>query len=216
MRAPRLPLTISCCRNRILKGVSRVKFVVLLVLGILFGSAAFAAERGAASQVMVDYTQAMRAWDVEGMVARTHPDALRRIRTVFDGVFTSAQSEQARADLLPMFGVDSYEEFVVLTDIEMYQRMLEGTARGAPGLTELMASSQVELLGEVEDGGDVLVNYVLSIGVQGGAVEQEVVQRPRRQGEAWLLMLPANSEASIMNIEARYGAAPAGATGASK
>lgn len=171
---------------------------------VLVASYAMAQAGSTPESAMRSYADAVKAWDVGRIAKLMHPEALQRFRGAFDGAFLGENGGRAKNDLLPLFAVSTYEEFAALSDVEAYQRLTETISRAAPGLKEMMAGTQYELVSKSQQGDQVSVTYILGVPVQGQLVKQEIVQGLKQHEGEWRLMLPADGEATIARIDAQY------------
>ena len=177
----------------------------LLTVAVLVLVASYAMGQGSTPEsTMVSYADAAKSWDVGRMANLMHPEALRRFREAFDGAFLGENASRARTDLLPLFAVSTYEDYAALSNVEVFQRLTETVSRAAPGLKEIMAGSEYEIVSQAQRGEEVLLTYVLAITVEGRVVRQEVEQALKQHEGKWLLMLPADGEATIARIAAQY------------
>ena len=178
----------------------------LLVSVFLFAGSGYALAQGGADPeaAMLSYADATRSFDAERISRLMHPEALQRFRDTFDGAFLGENSDRARADLLPMFSVSTYDEFQALSNTEVFQQLSETIFRVVPELSVMMADSEYEPIGIVTRDDEVYLTYVLTVSLEGRSVSQEIVQRLKQHEGEWFLMLPPKSEATIAAIEAQY------------
>ena len=178
--------------------------LVTVVILCLLSCFAIAQVNSTPESAMLSYTAATRSWDAERMAKLMHPEALRRFREAFNAAFLGERSAQARTDLLPLFAVSTYEDYVALSNVEAYQRLNEVIARSSPQLAEIMANTEYEMIGQVQSGDAVFVTYVLAVPVEGRVVRKQVVQELKQHEGSWLLMLPPDGEATIARLDAQY------------
>lgn len=171
---------------------------------ILVGGYALSQEVTGPASAMLEYAEASKSFDAARIASLMHPEALQRARESFESAFRGENSDRARAHLLPIFSVSTYDEFVGLSDVEAFRRLNESVSRADPELVEIMATAEYEVIGQVQRGDEVFLTYVFTVTLEGRPISQEVVQRLKQHQGEWLLMLPASSEATIAAIEAQY------------
>jgi hypothetical protein len=153
---------------------------------------------------LLAYTEATRVYDAALMAHFMHPDALRKFRTAIDAALAGPKSATAKTELLPLFAVQTLEEFEALSDVDAFRRMNETVSKASPELRELMAIARYEIVGTVHKDGLAYVTYTLNVVLDGRPVSSQVVQTLKRHDDKWLLMLPASAGAAVAKIESRY------------
>lgn len=182
-----------------------MKHIVTLVFLALLGSTAWSQVDTGPEAALLAYTEASKSFDTQRMAGLMHPEALQAFREAFDGAFRGDNADRAKADLLPIFAVGSYEEYTALSDMEAFRRLTEALATAVdPAVLDIMATADYEVAGQVEDGDEVLVTYYMMIEIEGETIREEVVQRLKQHDGRWLLMLSPDSAATIAGIQAAY------------
>lgn len=179
--------------------MSRIFFVLLFA-----ACTAFAQLETSPESVFMEYAEAARSWDVDRIVSLTHPEALSTFRETIDNALTGKKSDQARKELLPYFSVSSYEEFKLLSDDVVYQRMNDTVKKNLPHLVDVLANSEYEITERLDNGSEVVIVYRINFLIEGNSVAKETLQRLKLYDGEWRLLLPPDSEATIANLEAMY------------
>lgn len=181
-----------------------VKQALGFVLGMVLSCAAFASEESEVKSVMTQYFDAAKVFDTSEMASLMHPEALGRFRRAIDRALHGEKKELAEEELLPLFSLTSMAKYTDLTDLELYQRLNETVRNTQPNLVAIMETSTFEFVAEAARGDVVYVTYILTIDVEGHEISKDVVQKLKKHNGQWLLLLPADGEASIAEIAARY------------
>lgn len=181
-----------------------MKYWIALIALALAASSAFSQEYAGAKAVMLDYIKTVKAWDTERMAEYMHPEALSRVRMVFDEALQGDRQSLARAHLFPVLSVSTYREFSELSGAQVFRRVYEQATASTPGLRELMSRTEYEILGQEVTGNEVVLTYEITLKSQDKEVVQKVEQRLKQHEGEWLLLLPPDSEATIGSIKARY------------
>jgi hypothetical protein len=177
-------------------------FFLIITLHLSF--VVWSAELETPEKAMSVYCDAMRSYDTSAMANLMHPDALSRFRAVFDSAFNGARKVEARKQLLPLFSVNSYEEFSKLGNADAFQMLNKNIASMSPELVSIMKESSCEIIGSIPKGDEVLITYTLGMTIKGQKVSKDVVQRLKKLNNKWLLMLPPTAEETIAGIEAEF------------
>lgn len=167
-------------------------------------SRAFAQAAPDPEATVLAYTEATRAYDAPLMSRFMHPDALRQFRSAIDAALVGPKSATAQAELLPLFAVQTLEEFRALSDVDAFSRMSETVSKASPELLELMSSARYEIIGTVRKEGLAYVTYTMSLVLDGRPVSSQVVQTLKLHEGKWMLMLPGSADAAVSKLEARY------------
>ena len=177
---------------------------IIIIIVAFFCAQAYSQENASPDNVMSSYARAVNAWDVDSMSDLMHPDELKRLREAFNNAFSGDKSESARAALLPLLSAKTYSEFQNLSDREVYRRMVEYIEKLSPELLTVMASAKYEITGQQQSNDEVIVQYRLTMNVEGQSISQDAVQRVKQHEGSWFLMLPPESEATIAGIDAQF------------
>jgi hypothetical protein len=179
------------------------KWLQALICGLLVSQAQAQAAPDPEATLLA-YTEATRVYDPALMTRFMHPEALRQFRTTIDAALAGPKSGAAKAELLPLFAVQTVEEFRALSDFDAFMRMNETVSKASPELMQLISTARYEIVGTVHKDGLAYVTYMLTIVVDGKSVSSQVVQTLKPHDDQWLLMLPASAGAAVAKIEARY------------
>lgn len=138
--------------------------------------------------VLTRYWETFRTGDYAANAALMDPAALEELR---DAMFRMAEAVGAEGgeELLEVFGVRTPEEVRTLAPALLYERMLR-TTLGAGEMREVLAGSEVRVLGHVPEGEDVAhVVYRMRMGIAGMEVDQVQVAPLRRTAAGWRVQL---------------------------
>lgn len=181
-----------------------MKRALAFVLGMVLSYAALASEESGTKAVLTQYFDAIKVYDASSMANLMHPEALGLFRSTIDRALEGENKELARQELLPLFSLASMGEYSDLTDLELYQRLNETIGKTQPDLVAIMESSKFEFISEAARGDVMYVTYALTMSVDGQEISTDVVQKLKKHDGQWRLLLPADGEAAVAGIEARY------------
>ncbi|WP_027710426.1 hypothetical protein [Zooshikella ganghwensis] len=174
------------------------------IFSLLLLPLASIAQESSIKSTMNEYGKALKVYDTKRMADLMHPDALKRFKKVIQNALTSERSEKAKKDLLPMFAVESIQDFEKLSEKEVFRRSSEFIVYLKPEYIELFKSSTITFVDESYSGNRGFAVYNIGINFNGKVIKQHVVQQMKRHDDKWFLLLPEEAEASIAAIENRY------------
>lgn len=155
--------------------VGTLKKFLFLFFYLLISSSLLAQEKSDPESALRVYFNAVKVYDTEVMSKLMHPDALARFRRTFDAALLGPKSEQARAELLPLFEVTSIDEFASLSDMSAFKRLNETVKNNVPHLVEMMSISEFEIVGKIEKDDVTYFTYTLTAFVDGQRISSDAV-----------------------------------------
>lgn len=181
-----------------------MKTLSYLFMGLFICLTVQANQQAAVEQTAQKYFQAVKAYDTNAMSKMLHPEALAQFRSSLDSAFAGSKKEQAKKELLPLFSVSTLDQFNALSDQQAYLRFSNFVVNSQPQLKTLMQSANINVIGAMVEGDVAVVNYTLSMTIQGQSINQDTLQKFKLHDGKWLALLPPNGEASIAGIRNRY------------
>ena len=176
----------------------------ILIFGLLCASLSTANDIDLASETMNQYINALKTYDTGVMTDLMHPDALTRFRSTINNALNGPKSKLALKELLPLFKASSAEEYYSLSDKEAYRNMNDVVAASAPYLVEMMADARIKVISLNRQNELIYIIYSLGLEVQGQEINKEVVQKMKLYEDQWMLLLSAESDATVARINERY------------
>lgn len=145
------------------------------------------------------YSTAPQAGDWDAAARLMHPEATRKFRAMIE---PAAKADTSGKMALMFMGVESTSAVATLSDAAFYARVLRNlTSR--PGMKEVLAGSQVTIIGHVKEGTDLAhVVYRTRMSVQFINVEKVETMSLRRMGNTWGMLLSGGIE----GLAAAFGA----------
>lgn len=151
-------------------------------------------------QVTSRYVAAMRAGDWNGMAALMHPAALHQLRELFAVLFEASNADDVRQQFL---GVATLAEARALSDTAVFAGIMRAATRQSAGVTELLRSAQVEVLGQVDEGHDTThVVYRMTMTIEGTPISRMDVISLARSPHGWRGLLKGDVSALAAAIRA--------------
>ncbi len=163
-----------------------------------------AADTSGPKTAILKYFEASKIYDTTLMANMMHPEALHKFRKSITTALNGNQSELAKKELLPLFNTSSMSSYLSLSDREAFKRLNDVIASSQPDLIDLMKIAKFEIVSEVMRNELVYVTYTLSLSIDGRNTTKDIVQKLKKSKEQWLLLLPADGDATIAGIESRY------------
>jgi hypothetical protein len=145
----------------------------------------------------------MRAGNWSAFAASMHPTALRKFHDMLGPVVVSPRGAEVRREL---FGGATAEDISKFSDEQFFARFISKSMGADPELRTVLDSSQIQVLGHVDEAPDVahvLVRMRMSIG--GIRIAKPDVISFERQGSVWLGLLRADVEIMAAALRQRFG-----------
>jgi hypothetical protein len=149
------------------------------------------------------YSAAMRRADWPAAAAFMHPDALGRLRTLFEPL---VQEERTGAIGMAVFAVKDVAEFRALPEAERFTRLMRFFAAQTPQLKTMLAATETVVIGHVREGVDtahVVTRARTSTGIF--TVDKTSVLSMRRSEGGWGILLSGDIEGLATALRARSG-----------
>ena len=148
-------------------------------------------------QVVQRYYETFRTGDYAGNAALMHPDALEQMKETLTGMAAMPGATEDEG-FREMFGVSSIEELRALPAAILFERVLRSQLDD-PDMRQVLASSQVTVLGHVMEG-DTTAHVVYRMRMTfGPGMEMDQVQvAPLKRADGEWRVLLAGSLAGMM------------------
>jgi hypothetical protein len=129
-----------------------------------------------------------------------HPAALRQMRELFAVLFEAADADDIREQLL---GVTTLAQARALSDTALFAAIMRAGTRQNAGFANLLASAQVDVVGQVGEGQDTThVVYRLTMTIDGTPVTRMDVMSLARSPHGWRGLLKGDVSALAAAIRA--------------
>ena len=177
---------------------------VLAALGLyLATSAAAQAPLATPEAAARHFYETLRAHDWTAMAAAMHPGALAKFRDTFGVIVTSPRGGEVRGQF---FGGASTDSLAKLNDAQFFAEFLNSTMGRDPTLQSVMDSSQIEILGHIDEAPDLAhVVIRMHLSLAGVSVAKPDVVTFERRGNDWLALLRADIEIMGAALRQRFG-----------
>ena len=153
----------------------------------------------AAEAVITAYMGAIRVGDWKKAGNLLHPEALAEMREVFVALTAADPTGQAAKQL---FNLGDGETLETLPPADVYARFMSALVSQTDGLRDLLASTQVETLGAVSEGGGlshVVYRLTRSATGQPPTIQVEVLT-VKKAGAEWRSMVPPDVAGILASI----------------
>ncbi len=181
-----------------------MRYFVKFLLVFFWLSPAYAQVDSQAETVFLLYIDAAKQSDTSSMVSYIHPDALREFRGAYDDVLNGPFRAKAEAELLPLFGLSSREQFDALSDAEVFALFSRVALASAPELMRIMKTASVRVLDQVGTGDQISFVYAMTLEIQGQESTHPLEQDMKMFQGQWRLMLPAESKNAMAKVRAYF------------
>jgi hypothetical protein len=157
-------------------------------------------------EVAHTYIRAMADLRVNLVADEMHPAALERFKTYLSGIADAIKA--APADRKPppkvvsaLFGEGGVESVNEVSAREVFVRFMSNLATFLPQIREMQAGTTHEIIGHVDEGGNV-THVVFRATLKRGGTEltKMDVLSLKRDGEEWKVMLTDDMESLIQNL----------------
>lgn len=171
----------------------RTGLLVLLSFAAYSGPVLSQASTESPQQVATRFVGAMRSGDWNGMAVLMHPGALRQMRDILAVLLDAPNADDARQQLL---GVTTIAEARALSDTALFAALMRATMQRDASFAEMLKSSQVEFLGQVDEGPDTThVVYRMAMTVEGTPITRMDVMSLARSPHGWRGLLKGDMSA---------------------
>jgi hypothetical protein len=171
----------------------RTGLLVLLTLAVYPGPASSQASTESPQQVATRFVEAMRSGDWNGMATLMHPGALRQMRDILGVLLDAPNADDVRQQLL---GVTTIVEARALSDTALFAALMRATMQRDASLADVLKSSQVEFLGQVDEGSDTThVVYRMAMTIEGTPITRMDVMSLARSPHGWRGLLKGDISA---------------------
>lgn len=179
------------------------KFIVLFF--ILFSkSPLFADQTSDAKIVLSKYFESLNAYDTSLMSDLMHPEALFQFKDVFNKALDSPKSELAKSQILPLFRVNTTDEFKKLSNRDAYKAFNDLVVNAQPEIRRIMNQAQFAIVTTDIKNDLAYFTYRMSLNINGETINKNVVQKLKLHDGHWMLLLAEDAETSIAMISAKY------------
>jgi hypothetical protein len=146
------------------------------------------------------YFAAMQAGDWAKCASLMHPEALASMKRTFGSIIGVDKSGNLAK---VVFGMKSNAEFEQLRDAEVYERLMNFIVQSVPDIKTALAGSTATILGQVNEGGELIhVVYRMQFKMQGADVGEVELVSFKKDGANWRALLTSDMEEMIQKIAA--------------
>lgn len=148
---------------------------------------------------------AMREARFDDYAQLLHPEAAAQFKEMMLPALAAASAEGEEADLLALFNVESSQELEEMDSKEYFSRFLRGLVEMRPGFKDMLAGSELEVLGHVPEG-ETMAHVVFrgTMTVEDVTFTKTSVMTLKKADAGWLMMLNAEFEGLATQLRQHY------------